>query len=82
MGSHRRGVVAEMICHHTYLRWVDQVATCAVCSEKFHDIAFTPYLVGTFPRENAKPRMQTVNTTMTHYEPYRIKMIGENLEYL
>lgn len=70
------------VCYHTYLRWVNHVATCAVCSEQFHDIAWTPYLVGTFPRTDAMPRRMTVASTMTHYEPYLIKMIGDDLEYI
>lgn len=70
-----------MICNHTYLRWVNQVATCAVCSEQFRNIEWTPRLVGTFPRADATPCIVTVNATMTHYEPFRIKMIGDDLEY-
>jgi hypothetical protein len=40
-----------VMCYHTYVRWVDNVATCAVCSEQFN-YRYDPQFVGTFPREN------------------------------
>lgn len=52
-----------MTCYHTFVRWVNKIATCAVCGEVFsykHD----PRLIGTFPREILDAReVLTVNTT-------------------
>ena len=39
------------LCYHTFLRWEDKVATCAVCAKKFIGYPYTEMFVGTFPRD-------------------------------
>lgn len=38
-------------CYHTYLRWAEKSAVCAVCGEKFPEYEFTNLFTGTFPRD-------------------------------
>lgn len=56
------------LCYHTYLHWVEKVATCAVCAKQFKGYPYAEKFVGTFPRDKYldwKRRRNTVASTMT-----------------
>lgn len=65
------------LCYHTYLRWVNNVAVCAVCGEAFHDIIYSSHLVGTFPRESAQKFIITVASTILVNSPIRSMRLDE-----
>lgn len=39
------------ICYHTFLRWENEVAVCAVCARKFEGYPYNASFKGTFPRD-------------------------------
>ena len=56
----------EDFCYHTFLRWVNMIAHCAVCNKRF-DFDYDNHFIGTFPRADIEymHRPTAVNSTST-----------------
>jgi hypothetical protein len=61
----------EDFCEHTFVRWVEKVATCAVCQKQFPEIRYMPGFIGMFPRDVIVKAqiLLPVNSTMTYIPP-------------
>lgn len=52
-------------CNHTFVRWVEKVATCAVCEKQFPDIRYDSGFMGIVPRDIIEKAQKPTATNMT-----------------
>lgn len=69
------------ICYHTYLRWDEEIAVCAVCSQPFLEFKYDPKLFGVFVREElARENAILTASTVTLSRPQILAIDGSIIE--